>query len=96
MFTMPGAVRKRDSGASFWMMGAEVLFLRWLAYSDRFSENIMSNRLVCFPNTIVHFRHYYEHLGDIDIKHYTQVLCEMVENRTLDLQEESKQEGGLS
>jgi Fe-S oxidoreductase len=72
---------EKDSGAFSRMMGEEGLFLEMAEHNLKiFKEHGIRNIICVSPHDFDTFKHYYEDMDDIEVKHYTQVLSEMIDS----------------
>lgn len=81
----------RDSGAFARMMGEEWLFAEAMERNMGAFEKHNIRRIICLsPHDYNAFRHYYGDLGDIEVKHYTEVLWDLIETEKLELTKKLK------
>ena len=82
-FAMLGSA-ERDSGAFARMLGEEGLFMDLVEQTTQVFKERKVKSIICLsPHDYDTFLHYYEDIDDIEIKHYTQILAEMITNGTL-------------
>jgi Fe-S oxidoreductase len=82
-FAMLGS-DERDSGAFARMCGEEGLFLDLVDHVTEVCKVHNLKRIICLsPHDYDTFLHYYGDFGGTEIKHYTQVLGEMIENGSI-------------
>jgi Fe-S oxidoreductase len=71
----------RDSGTFARMMGEEWLFSEMVEQNLKAFKEHAIRRVICLsPHDYDAFIHYYEDMDDIEVKHYTQVISEMIED----------------
>ena len=84
-FTMLGS-EERDSGAFSRMIGEEWLFQEMVKHNSDLFKKHRVKRIICLsPHDYDTFNHYYEGIDGIEVTHYTQVLCEMIESGRITL-----------
>jgi len=89
-FAMLGS-EERDSGAFARMMGEESLFAEMAEHNTNVFKEHGVKHIVCLsPHDYDVFNHYYEGIDEIDVKHYTQVLSEMIEGGKIALKKNVK------
>jgi Fe-S oxidoreductase len=87
-FGMLGS-EERESGAFARMMGEEWLFSELMEHNTQVFKAHGIKKIICVsPHDYDAFIHYYEDLGIIEVKHYTQVLNEMIEDGKITLKKE--------
>jgi Fe-S oxidoreductase len=80
-----------DSGAFAMMMGEEGLFEEMLENSKKTFREHGVERLICLsPHDYDMFKNYHNIGSDVDVKHYTQVLSELIDNNQLRFRKEIK------
>jgi Fe-S oxidoreductase len=78
-FSLLGSEEK-DSGAFARMIGEEWLFSDMVAYHSKLFHERHVTSLICLsPHDYDTFLHYYEDMADIRVKHYTEILWELME-----------------
>lgn len=86
-FGMLGS-KESDSGALAKAMGEEGLFMELLDSNTEVFEKYDVKRIICLsPHDYDTFLRYYHIKNGIEIKHYTQVLWELIENNKIELKE---------
>jgi len=76
--------REMDSGAFAMMMGEEGLFAEMADQNAKAIKALGIKRLICLsPHDYDAFTAFYPELGGLEIKHYTQVLAELIESGRL-------------
>jgi Fe-S oxidoreductase len=89
-FAMLGS-QERDSGAFARMMGEESLFAEMAEHNTKVFKEHGVKHIVCLsPHDYDVFNHYYEGINDIEVKHYTHVLSEMIEGGKIKLRKTLK------
>jgi len=85
-FSMLGSI-ERDSGAFARAMGEEGLFMELVDSNTETFKKYGVKRIICLsPHDYDVFLRYYDDIKkDIEIKHYTQVLWELMENNKIKL-----------
>ena len=84
-FAMLGS-EERDSGAFARMLGEEGLFFDLVDQVTSVFRRHNLKRIICLsPHDYDTFLHYYGELRHIEIKHYTQVIAEMIDNGAIRL-----------
>jgi Fe-S oxidoreductase len=72
---------ERDSGAFSRMMGEEGLFLEMAEHNLKIFKEHGIRKIICVsPHDFDTFKNYYEEMENIEVKHYTQVLSEMIDS----------------
>jgi Fe-S oxidoreductase len=84
-FSMIGS-HERESGAFARMMGEEWLFSEMMEHNTKVFKERGIKQIICVsPHDYDAFIHYYEDIGTIEVKHYTQVLNDMIEDGKITL-----------
>ena len=82
-FAMLGS-QEMDSGASALMMGEEGLFEEMMEHNLELFKNNKVKQIICVsPHDYDMFVNYYEDMDGIDVKHYTQILWELIKNKVI-------------
>jgi Fe-S oxidoreductase len=79
-FTVLGS-EERDSGAFARAFGDEWLFEETVKLNEEVFRAHDVSQIICIsPHDYNAFKHFYVNIGDIEIKHYTQVLWEIIKS----------------
>lgn len=79
-FSMLGS-KERESGAFSLMLGEEWLFAEMEEHNKRMFDQYHINTIICLsPHDYDSFCHNYSGISHIDVRHYTQVIDEMIES----------------
>jgi len=82
-FSMLGS-HERESGAFARMMGEEWLFSEMMEHNTKMFKERGIKQIICVsPHDYDAFIHYYKDIGAIELKHYSQVLNDLMEDGKL-------------
>jgi Fe-S oxidoreductase len=75
-----------DSGANAIMMGEEGLFEKMIEHNLDVFKKYGVKQIICIsPHDYDTFVHYYDNLGGVKIKHYSQIIWEMIDTGRIKL-----------
>lgn len=79
-FSMLGS-QEMDSGSNAIMMGEEGLFEEMVEHNLEIFKNYSIKQIICIsPHDYDSFVNYYEDMDGIEVKHYTQILRELIDS----------------
>lgn len=77
---------EKDSGAFSRVMGEEGLFMDMVEHHLKiFKEHGIRNIICVSPHDFAAFKHYYEDMENIEVKHYTQVISDLIDSGKIKL-----------
>ncbi len=83
-FSMLGSDEK-NSGAPPRMLGEEGLFLEMVEHNTRLFKEHNVTSIICFsPHDYDVFIGYYKGIEEIEVKHYSQIIYEMIQSGTIE------------
>jgi len=90
-FSMLGS-QEMDSGANAMMLGEEGLFEEMVEHNLEMFKNYGVKKIICIsPHDYDAFVNYYEDMDGIEVKHYTQMFCELIDSGRIKFNKELNQ-----